>query len=215
MMMVLQNMLRCLADLFRADGFHRQLRYPRQKFLLAPVQFRYLHIHIGKQHIVCARQTVHQLFNLAVHMGKLHLQCCNFRVCLCRFLSACQRFVACQLLYHLLINNRFQFRSDDFPAPRTTLVIQPFRTAKVLLAGGIEDAHKSIPAIPAFDFSRQPCMGSFPGRLDFHVVHQLLAAGQPDVRGDDTLMGSQHQHLVFQVVLFAGLHIPPLIRSSL
>ena len=27
--------------------------------------------------------------------------------------------------------------------------------------------------------------------LDFHVVHQLLAAGQPGVGGDDTLMGSQ------------------------
>ena len=32
-------------------------------------------------------------------------------------------------------------------------------------------------------------MGGFPGRLDFHVVHQLLAAGQPDVRGDNALMG--------------------------
>ena len=80
-------------------------------------------------------------------------------------------------LYHLLINNRFQFRSNDFPTPRTTVVIQPFRTAKVLLAGGIEDAHNGIPAVPAFDFSRQPCMGGFPGRLDFHVVHQLLTAG--------------------------------------
>ena len=47
----------CIRDKFRADGFHRQLRYPRQKFLLASVQFRYLHIHIGEQHIVCARQT--------------------------------------------------------------------------------------------------------------------------------------------------------------
>ena len=27
-------------------------------------------------------------------------------------------------------------------------------------------------------------------------------------------MGSQHQHLVFQVVLFAGLHIPPLIQIA-
>ena len=47
-------------------------------------------------------------------------------------------------------------------------------------------------------------MGGFPGRLDFHVVHQLLAAGQPDVGGDNALMGSQHQHLVFQVVLLLG-----------
>ena len=27
-------------------------------------------------------------------------------------------------------------------------------------------------------------------------------------------MGSQHQHLVLQVVLFAGLHIPPLIQIA-
>ena len=40
-------------------------------------------------------------------------------------------------------------------------------------------------------------VADFPGRLDFHVVHQLLAAGQPGVGGDDTLMGSQYQHLVF------------------
>jgi len=147
-------------------------------------------------------------------MGKLHLQGGDFRVCICRFFSACQRLVACQFLYHLLINNRFQFRSDDFPAPRTTLVIQPFRTAKVLLPGGIEDTHKGIPAVPALDFSRQPCVGGFPGRLDFHVVHQLLTAGQPDVGGNNALMGSQYQHLVFQVVLFAGLHIPPLIQIA-
>ena len=57
-------------------------------------------------------------------------------------------------------------------------------------------------------------MGGFPGRLDFHVVHQLLAAGQPDVGGDNALMGSQYQHLVFQVVLFAGLHISPLIQIA-
>ena len=147
-------------------------------------------------------------------MGKLHLQCCNFRVCLCRFLSACQRLVACQFLYHLLIDHRFQFGSDDFPTARTALVIQPFRAAEILPAGRIEDAHKRISAIPAFDFSRQPCVGGFPGRLDFHVVHQLLPAGQPDFGGDNALMGSQYQHLVFQVVLFAGLHIPPLIQIA-
>ena len=45
------------------------------------------------QDIVCARQTVHQFFNLAVHMGKLHLQGGDFRVCLCRFLPARQRLV--------------------------------------------------------------------------------------------------------------------------
>ena len=36
-----------LADLFRAGDFHRQLCYLIHKFLLAPVQFLYLHIHIG------------------------------------------------------------------------------------------------------------------------------------------------------------------------
>ena len=113
------------------------------------------------------------------------------------FFFSCQRLVACQLLYHLLINNRFQFRSDDFPTARTAFIVQPFRAAEILFAGGIVDTHKSIPAIPALDFSCQPCVGGFPGRLDFHVVHQLLAAGQPGVGGDDTLMGSQYQHLVF------------------
>jgi len=57
-------------------------------------------------------------------------------------------------------------------------------------------------------------MGSFSGRLDFHVVHQLLTAGQPDVGGNNALMGSQYQHLVFQVVLLAGLHIPSLIQIA-
>ena len=55
-----------LADLFRADGFYCQRRYLCQKFLLASVPFGYLHIHIRDQHIVCDRQTVHQLFNLAL-----------------------------------------------------------------------------------------------------------------------------------------------------
>ena len=147
-------------------------------------------------------------------MEKFHLQGGNFRVCLCRFLSACQRLVACQFLYHLLINNRFQLRSDDFPAPGTAFIVQPLCAAEILLSHRIVNAHKGIPAVSALDFSRQPCMGGFPGRLDFHVVHQLLAAGQPDVGGDNALMGSQHQHLVFQVVLFAGLHIPPLIQIA-
>ena len=104
------------------------------------------------------RQTVHQLFNLAVHMGKLHLQGGNFRVCLCRFLSACQRLVACQFLYHLLINNRFQFRSDDFPAPGTAFIVQPFCAAEILLPHRIVNAHKGIPAVPALDTdsSRSP-----------------------------------------------------------
>lgn len=84
-----------------------------------------------------------------------------------------------------------------FPQPGQLFIVQPFRAAEILFAGGIVDTHKSIPAIPALDFSCQPCVGGFPGRLDFHVVHQLLAAGQPGVGGDDTLMGSQYQHLVF------------------
>ena len=33
------------------------------------------------------------------------------------------------------------------------------RQAEILLSHRIVNAHKSIPAIPAFDFSRQPCMG--------------------------------------------------------
>lgn len=47
---------------------------------LRPVQFRYFHIHIGEQDIVCACQTIHQLFNLAVHMSKLCLQGGDFGI---------------------------------------------------------------------------------------------------------------------------------------
>ena len=36
----------------------------------------------------------------------------------------------------------------------------------------------------------------------------------PDVRGDNALMGSQHQHLVFQIVFLAGLYIPSLIQIA-
>ena len=57
-------------------------------------------------------------------------------------------------------------------------------------------------------------MGGFPGGLDFHVVHQLLAAGQPYIRGDNPLMGRKHQHLVFQALGLARLHIPALIEIT-
>lgn len=113
-----------------------------------------------------------------------------------------------------MVHHRFQFRCDDFPTARAAFVIQPFCAAQILSAGGMKDTHKGVSAVPALDFPRQPCMGGFPGGLDFHVVHQLLAAGKPNVGGDDTLMGSQYQHLVFQVVLFAGLYIPPLIKIT-
>ena len=138
----------------------------------------------------------------------------DFRVCLCRFLPARQRLVLFQLLHHLLVNHRFQFGSDDFPTARTAFIVQPFRTAEILPAGRIEDTHKRISAVPALDFPRQPCVGGFSGGLDFHVVHQLLAASQPYIRRNNALMGSQHQHLVFQVVFLAGLHIPPLIQIT-
>ena len=57
-------------------------------------------------------------------------------------------------------------------------------------------------------------MGSLSCRLDFHVVHQLLAAGKPCVGGNNSLMGSQHQHLVFQVIFLASLYVPPLIQIA-
>ena len=57
-------------------------------------------------------------------------------------------------------------------------------------------------------------MRGLPCGLDFHVVHQLLAAGQPYIGGDNPLMGSQHQHLVFQVVFLAVLYVPPLIQIA-
>ena len=125
------------------------------------------------------------------------------------FFFSCQRLVACQLLYHLLINNRFQFRSDDFPTARTAFIVQPFRAAEILFAGGIVDTHKSIPAIPALDFSCQPCVGGFPGRLDFHVVHQLLAAGQPGVGGGIPPWGGDPQWFFFFVFFWWWLSPPP------
>ncbi|CAG9712780.1 hypothetical protein CNEO2_1480001 [Clostridium neonatale] len=138
----------------------------------------------------------------------------DFRIFLCRFLPARQRLIACQLLDYLLIDHRFQFRNDDFPTAGTAFVIQPFCAAEVLLARRIEDTHKGIAAVPALDFSRQPCMGGFPGRLDFHVVHQLLAAGQPHISRDNPLMGRKHQHLVFQFHALACLDITPLIQIT-
>ena len=200
--------------MFRADGFHGQVRYPLYKFLLAPVQFRYLHIHIREQDIVRPRQAVHQLFNLSVNMGKFHLQGGDFRIGLCRFLSARQRLVAFQLPHHLLIDYCFQFGGIYLAAPDTAFVIQPLCAAEILLAGRVEDTHKRIPAVPALDFPRQPCVGGFSGGLDFHVVHQLLAAGQPCFRRDNSLMGRKHQHLVFQVVFLAGLYITALIQIA-
>ena len=130
----------------------------------------------------------------------------DFRVCLCCFLFSCQRLVACQLLYHLLINNRFQFRSDDFPTARTAFIVQPFRAAEILFAGGIVDTHKSIPAPRTLIFPASHVWVAF--RADWIFgVHQLLAAGQPGVGGDDTPMGSQYQ-TVFKSFFFCWpLHL--------
>lgn len=140
----------------------------------------------ARAHAVCTRKT-----------RQIEAECTNRRAEILQKLKADTEAAITRtnavLLYHLLINNRFQFRSDDFPTARTAFIVQPFRAAEILFAGGIVDTHKSIPAIPALDFSCQPCVGGFPGRLDFHVVHQLLAAGQPGVGGDDTLMGSFRQ----------------------
>ena len=57
-------------------------------------------------------------------------------------------------------------------------------------------------------------MGSFPGCLDFRVAHQLLTASQPDISRDNALMGSKHQHLVFQMLVFRFFHIPALIEIA-
>ena len=50
--------------------------------------------------------------------------------------------------------------------------------------------------------------------LDFRVPNQLLTTGQPYVRGDYPLMKSQHQRLVFQVLMLRFFHIPPLIQIT-
>ena len=46
------------------------------------------------------------------------------------------------------------------------------------------------------------------------VTHGLNPSAPMKDSGIPWLMGSQHQHLVFQVVLFAGLHISPLIQIA-
>ena len=53
-------------------------------------------------------------------------------------------------------------------------------------------------------------------RQIFHVMFKLplVAAGQPHISRDNPLMGSKHQHLVFQFRAFACLDIPPLIQIA-
>ena len=96
-------------------------------------------------------------------MGKFHLQGGDFRIGLCRFLPARQRLVAFQLFYHLLIDYRFQFSGVNLAAPDTAFVIQPLCAAEILTAYPVDDTHKSIAAVPALDFPRQPCVCGFPG----------------------------------------------------
>ena len=100
--------------------------------------------------------------------------------------------MAFQLFYHLLIDYRFQFGGVNLAAPDAAFVVQPFRTAEILTAYPVDDTHKRIAAVTALDFSCQQCVGGFSGGLDFHVVHQLLAAGQPCFRRDNPLMGRKH-----------------------
>ena len=51
-------------------------------------------------------------------------------------------------------------------------------------------------------------MGGFPGRLDFHVVHQLLAAGQPDVGGDNADVYKRQD-------MFFAINSPELLEAYL
>ena len=104
--------------------------------MLVPVQFRYLHIHIGEQDIVCP---VRLSTSFSISLSTWASSTCRaviFGFAFAAFFS-CQRLVACQLLYHLLINNRFQFRSDDFPTARTALLSSRFVQRRYCLPEGL------------------------------------------------------------------------------
>ena len=191
---------------------HRR-SYPRQDSCLRPSSSAISsHSHRRAEHCFCTVRLSTSFFNLAVH-GEVPLAGRRFSGCLCRFFfSARQRFVACQLLHHLLINNRFQLRSDDFPA------IHSFYCPAALCSGDIAFPTGLLMLIRActrsFHLIFPPAMYGWLSTWDFHVVHQLLAAGQPDVGGDNASWGSQHQHFIFQVVLLLGFTSRPLIQIA-
>ena len=59
--------------------------------------------------------------------------------------------------------------------------------------------HERIAAFPALDFSRHPCIPGFSRWLVGVAGKYLLAAFQPQIRGDKPLMWSKYQRLPLQV----------------
>ncbi len=116
--------------------------------------------------------------------------------------------------YHLLINNRFQFRSDDFPTPGTAFIVQPFCAAEILLPHRIVNAHKRIPSIPALDFSCEPCVGSFSGQTGFSCCSSASYGRSARCRRGRYPHGEPAPAFGLLSRFFAGLHIPALIEIT-
>ena len=76
----------------------------------------------------------------------------------------------------LIGNELFKLILAECAAPRTALVVGPFGTAQVFIAGGIMGRFESVPAFPTFDFPGQPSVPGLAPVLEGNVCHQLLAA---------------------------------------
>ncbi len=164
------------------------------------VQLLNFAVGIGEQNRACARQRVKQLFNLAFHLRQFQPLCRQLRGDFRRFFPACQRLKIFQLLHHSPIDHRFQFVQLHAPAAGTRLAVRMDGATHIEDAVGVR-RHKRIPAFPAFDFSRHPCVPGFPCGLVGVAGKQLLPAFQPQLRWDKPLMWSQYQRLSLQVLV--------------
>ena len=76
-----------------------------------------------------------------------------------------------ELRLHSRENELLKFVLVDFPAARTTFVFRPFGTAEISGAVRYTGRFQSISAMPAFDFSRKPCVLWFPAPLEGRIGH--------------------------------------------
>ena len=59
--------------------------------------------------------------------------------------------------------------------------------------------HQSIAAVTTFDFSRHPGVARYPCWRVTLACHDYLPHLKPQIRRDEALAGSQHQHLALQI----------------
>ena len=136
---------------------------------------------VGKQGGVGPGQRIKQFFNLGLHLCKLHLIGGNLGIDFS--LAAPKQFELPELFSHSGENELFKLILAECAAPRTALVVSPFGTAQVFIAGGVMGRFESIPAFSTFDFPGQPSVAGLAPILESDVCHQLLAASQPNVGG--------------------------------